>query len=152
MAWSTPSGMPLADASGAIDLSVGDQPLVVQLLPAGADLVVASAGVVGGDAHAGQPVKLKGVVTNRGSAPTPPGLILAVTFFDMAAGNPKMLTYGAQLEGSLAPGQSVDIVTDGTWTPNAPGKYSLDALVDDLKRIPETDRSNDHLAFTVDVK
>ena len=55
-----------------------------------------------------------------------------------------MLTYSSTFTGSIAAGQSVDMVSDGTWTPSS-GKYDIQALVDDVHRVPETDRANDTL-------
>ena len=152
MAWSTPCALDLVAADGTVKLNVADQPLIVQLLPAGADLVVSSAGVVGDGAESGRPVKFKAVVTNQGTAPTPAGVIVSVTFFDETAGAHQMLTYSAKTQDAIGPGQSISVESDHDWTPGHSGKYVLGALVDDLKRVPETERANDHLTLTIEVK
>jgi hypothetical protein len=95
---------------------------------------------------------LTAVVTNKGTAPTPAGVIVSVTFFDITNGASKMLTYSAQTQDAIAPGKSITVQSDGQWTPPSAGTYKVEALVDDLKRVPEIDRSNDRLDFTIDVK
>jgi hypothetical protein len=152
MSWPARSSLIQALPDGTIGLKVGDQPIIVQLLPAGADLVVSSAGIVGDEALSGKPVKLTAVVANQGTAPTPAGTIVSVTFFDVTSGTPRMLTYSAQVQDAIPPGKSITVVSDGEWTPGAPGKHNLDAFVDDLKRIPEVNRDNNHLEFSIVVK
>ena len=141
LAWSTP-GAPI-DASQPVSLDVPDQPVILLLVKNGAHLVVTKVGLDKSPV-AGTPVHFTATVQNQGTAATPSGVVIAVTFFDTTGGQHKMLTYSSTFTGSIAAGQSVDMVSDGTWTPSS-GKYDIQALVDDVHRVPETDRANDTL-------
>jgi hypothetical protein len=147
LAWSTPGTA--VDASSPLKLDVPDQPIVLSIVKAGAHLVVSKVGTDKAPV-AGTPVHLTATVTNVGVGPTPAGVIVSVTFFDNSGGSHKMLTYSSTVLGPIAAGQSVAEASDGTWTP-ASGNHEIAAQVDDVHRVPETDRSKDTMTVTLAV-
>jgi len=141
---------PAIKTQDAVSVAVPDYPIVVELIPRGPDLVITAFSTVD-PAHVGQPVKFKATLKNQGTAKTPEGTILAVTFFDRSNGGRAMLTYSSTFHDSLEPGQSVDVASDGTWTPKVAGDISIEALADDTNRVAESDKTNNSLLATVHV-
>ncbi|HEY3333361.1 MAG TPA: CARDB domain-containing protein [Capsulimonadaceae bacterium] len=148
MQWATPC-KEYAN-KGPIPLRILDEPVILEIASGGVDLIVESASVEHA-AVSGQPVKFTATVKNTGNRPTPPERMVSVTFFDKTHDH-KMLTYSSTWSKSIAPGATATMVTDGTWTPPAAGSYEIEAQVDDLNRVAETNESNNTTTFTVTVK
>ena len=133
-----------------LKLGVPDYPIVVELIPRGPDLVVTGFSTVE-PAIAGKPVRFKATLKNQGTAKTPAGTILSVTFFDKTQGARTMLTYSSTFKSSLSAGAQVEVVSDGQWTPKTSGDFSIEAQADDADRVAETSEANNSLIQTVRV-
>lgn len=128
-------------------LSAGSAALCAEPLP---DLVVTSFGPEGGKAVEFQSVRFEAVVKNIGAAPTPAGTTISVTFQLVENGKPRTLTYSSTWKGPLAPGEEHAVVSDGYWTAVA-GEHEIVAVADDIKRVKESDRSNNTLSARISV-
>jgi hypothetical protein len=114
------------------------------VLVAGADLVVVSVSWSPQPTGAGQPVLFAAVVRNTGTDPTP-----AVTHGVAFSVDGTEVTWSANSAAPLAPGEERTYTADGgvsgnTWTATS-GAHTVEALVDDMNRIPETSE-NDNTA------
>jgi CARDB len=110
------------------------------VLAAGADLVVMSVSWTP-DPTAGTPVSFAAVVRNTGTDPTP-----AVTHGIAFSVDGTKVTWSAGSSEPLGPGQERTYTADGgdagsTWTATG-GDHTVQAWVDDLDRIPETDEDD----------
>ncbi len=119
------------------------------------DLVVTDISWTVGSARAGKPLTLRATIVNKGSAPTPAGIVHGVAF--SVGGRPGVLCWSDTFSGPLAPGEARTVTANNgpsgnkTWTPDASGSYRLSATVDDVHRIPESDDTNNTLEKTVTV-
>jgi hypothetical protein len=112
----------------------------------GADAVVTSIGTTS-TLKVGTPTRFTATVKNQGTQSTPIDT-LAVAFFLNGASSP--VTWNG-IGGTLAPGQSVTLTSDHTWTPTTAGTLNIAAIVDDVNRFPETSETNNSRtqSFTV---
>ena len=105
--------------------------------------------------QAGKPLTLRATIVNKGTAPTPAGVVHGVAF--SVGGRSGALCWSDTFSGPLAPGESCTVTANNgpngntTWTPPASGVYQLSAIVDDVQRIPESDDANNTLEKTVTV-
>jgi hypothetical protein len=111
--------------------------------PTGVDLAVTQ--IYWSPAHpkAGQPLTFSATVKNRGTAATDDGVIIGVAFQI----NGTTVTWSDTNKSSLGPGQSRKLTANfgpgdsATWTAVA-GEHTLGAWVDDVNRLPDTNRNN----------
>jgi hypothetical protein len=111
--------------------------------PTGVDLTVTQ--IFWSPAHpkAGQPLTFSATVKNRGSAATDDGVVIGVAFQI----NGMTVTWSDNNKASLGPGQSRRLTANfgpgesATWTAVA-GEHTLGAWVDDVNRLPDTNRNN----------
>ena len=106
------------------------------------DLVVTS--VAKPSVAPGAAVKFSATVKNQGGTATPAGTIIGVRF--TVDGNATPYTWSANDTASLAPGASVTLTANGgsssaTW-PATAGNHTVNAFVDDVNRITESNESN----------
>lgn len=129
-----------------------------------ASLAVTATGLVAGPAHAagspdlvvtavspvmpgtqatGSDVVFKATIKNQGTAATAAGTVLGVAF----AVNGRTMSWSDTSTASLAPGASRTVTAnsgpdgDATWTATT-GSYTLRARVDDVRRVAESNESN----------
>lgn len=110
------------------------------------DLIVT--GISGSPANPapGTPVTFSAVVKNQGTAPVPAGTVIGVLFHV----NGVKTSWSDTFTGGLAPGASVTVTANTgengvkTWTA-ASGSHQIQAHVDDINRIAETDENNNIL-------
>jgi hypothetical protein len=96
----------------------------------------------------GQAVSLSATIANRGSAPTPAGVMVGVGFF---VDGVKTHWYGSSGNTALAPGQSRTVTANGgpsgtRFWPATFGSHTVQAVVDDARRFGESDESNNALS------
>jgi hypothetical protein len=111
--------------------------------PTGVDLAVTQ--IFWSPAHpkAGQPIAFSATVKNLGTAATDDGVIIGVAFQI----NGTTVTWSDNNKSSLGPGQSRKLSANfgpgesATWTSVA-GEHTLGAWVDDVNRLPDTNRNN----------
>jgi len=121
---------------------------------AGIDLVVTSVSLSPALPTSGSQVVFSAVIKNQGSTATPAGTITGVQFAVDGATSP--VNWSDNTTSSLAPGASVTVTaTGGTngvnyWTATS-GAHSVQAWVDDVNRIAESNENNNTLSqsFTV---
>jgi len=133
-----------------LSLSVPDHPLIIKLTPGAntlSDLVVTNTGYTATSLTAGSPVTFTATVKNQGTKATPAGTILGVGFRDPLLG---ALTYSDTYSQSLAPGASVTLSSNFPWTA-ALGTFTVQATVDDVNRIVESNENNNSLGQTLTI-
>ncbi|WP_218080022.1 CARDB domain-containing protein [Anthocerotibacter panamensis] len=143
-----------------INLNVPDYPLVVKLSPSSAppppasggqpDLLISSTGYQAASLTPGSPVTFTAVVKNQGATATPAGTIIGVAFRDRSTANGALLTYSDTNTASLAPGASVTLTANFPWSATL-GTHNVEAWVDDVNRIPESNETNNTLNQTLTV-
>jgi hypothetical protein len=112
--------------------------------PTGVDLAVTQIFWAPAHPKAGQALTFSATVKNRGTVATDDGVIIGVAFQI----NGTTVTWSDNNKSSLGPGQSRKLTANfgpgesATWTAVA-GEHTLGAWVDDVKRLPDTDRNND---------
>ncbi|PRY13592.1 CARDB domain-containing protein [Kineococcus rhizosphaerae] len=137
-----------AAALGAGLLGAG----TAQAAPAKPDLVVTSVAWAPQAVAAGQQLTFRAVIKNRGTAPTPAGVVHGVGF----QVDGKLRTWSDNDTSSLAPGESTTVYAVGgptgssTWTATA-GSHEILAFVDDAARIAESDEGNNRTKTTFTV-
>jgi hypothetical protein len=120
--------------------------------PTGPDLVVTSASFSPGNVAAGQPATFSAVVKNLGTSATPAGIIVGVAFNVDGT----LVNWSDTDTQSLAPGASVTLTANSgpagrsTWTATA-GGHTLQAWVDDVNRIAESDETNNKLSVPLSI-
>jgi hypothetical protein len=101
----------------------------------------------------GDLVLFSATIANRGTAPTPDGVVIGAGFF---VDGVKTNWYGV-LTDPLAPGQSRAITASGgprgtrNWTAVS-GTHTLRVLVDDVNRFPEFNENNNDLTVPITVR
>lgn len=119
--------------------------------PPGFDLIVTSVALQE-RVRAGEQVRFTATIANRGSDPSPDGIIHGVRFG--LDGDP--IAWSDYHVTAIPPGGSVTVTSNGgespVWTAVA-GKHRLSALVDDINRMPgEYDEGNNRLSVNVRVR
>ncbi len=113
------------------------------------DMVVTSVGGVG-SVVAGDHVVFSATVKNQGTAPTPAGTIVDVAFFV----DGETVSWSDTYTSSIPVGGSVTLTANGGpqelggvpyWVASA-GDHTVDAFVNSINRLAESDRSNNHLS------
>ena len=99
----------------------------------------------------GQPVLFSATIKNQGTAATPDGIVEGILFVVDGAG----VTWSANYTSSIAPGSSVTLTANGgpsgnMWTATA-GTHTVQAVVDDVNRIAESNENNNTLSSTLTV-
>jgi hypothetical protein len=114
-----------------------------------ADLVVDGLSLSPARPFAGDTVRFQATVRNRGTAPTPDGVVIGGIFRVDGA----TVVYTDDYATSLGPGETVVLTSngggasgDGTWRP-LPGTHALGFLVDDVNRIEESDEDNNEFVL-----
>jgi subtilase family serine protease len=117
-----------------------------------ADLIVTAVTASPANPAAGQAVTFSVTIRNQGTAATNegPGVLFSV--------NGQPTTWVAHTSsGVFAAGETRTLTANGgvnnvsTWTPSATGAYTVQAHVDDLNRISESNDSNNTLSITLNV-
>lgn len=109
------------------------------------DLVVSSWGPAA--PTAGQSVRFTATIRNQGTAPTPAGVKNGVVF----TVDGSFVTWSDDHTTSIPVGGSATVTVNFTpWTATA-GTHSIDVWVNDAKRYPELDETNNHLLGTITV-
>lgn len=96
---------------------------------------------------AGQPLVFEATVKNNGTAATPAGTIIGVSF----SVDGKQVAWSDTDKTSLAPGASVSLTANygpvkiNYWTTTG-GNHTLEAYVDDINRITESNETNNKLS------
>lgn len=135
------------DAAGRMSPRVT---LVAQTKNEFPDLIVTDVGWEGAP-QVGKPLTLRATIVNKGTAPTPVGVVHGVAFSVKGT----VVCWSDTFSGPLAPGESRTVIANNgpggnkTWTPPASGSYRLSATVDDVQRIPESDDTNNTLEKSV---
>ncbi|HWZ89708.1 MAG TPA: CARDB domain-containing protein [Polyangiaceae bacterium] len=120
--------------------------------PTGPDLAVTAAGFSPANVAAGQPATFSATVKNLGSAATPAGTIVGVAFNVDGT----LMNWSDTNTQSLAPGASVILTANSgpagrsTWTATS-GGHTLQAWVDDVNRIAESDETNNKLSVPLSI-
>src|SRR5262249_20126066 len=99
----------------------------------------------------GQPVLFSATIKNQGTAATPDGIVEGIGFLVDGA----TVTWSSNYTSSIAPGSSVTLTAnDGRsgnmWTATA-GTHTVEAFVDDVNRIAESNENNNTLSSTLTV-
>jgi RHS repeat-associated protein len=116
------------------------------------DLVVTSVTASPSNVAPGQLVTFSATVKNQGSNATPPGVIIGVAF----SVDGTKVTWSDSDTQSLAPGQSVTLTANSgptgvsTWSATS-GPHTIQALVDDVNRIVESDETNNQLSVPLSI-
>lgn len=153
------SDQPLSTLTAAreIPVSVPDHPVLVRIQPAPKapalpDLVLEEFTLVP-SASANGPLEFRAVVANKGNAEVPAGTAIGVTAMEEGekngpASTRRMGTFGT-VQSGLAPGDSVEIRSNGPkWRPG-PGVVRVIVLVDDVDRIEESSEKNNSRELTL---
>ncbi len=120
-----------------------------------ADLVVASITSSPATPKPGDQVTFSAVIKNQGGTATPDGIIHGVSF--TVDGNDSIKTFSDTNTATLAPGASRTVTANSgaggtpTWTPSTTGTFTVEAHVDDINRIPESDETNNTLTKSITV-
>lgn len=139
-------------AVGAALITAAAVPATADAAAPGPDLVVTSTQWAPVQTVAGQQVRFTAVITNKGKAATPEGVISGVGF----AIDGKLQTWSDTTTFAIQPGQSVTVTANSgptasaTWQATA-GRHTLRAFVDDAARIKETREDNNTRTATLDV-
>jgi hypothetical protein len=143
--------VPAGATTGNVVVTVGGvasngAPFTVQL----PDLIVTGFSWAPSNSVAGSVVTFSGTVKNQGTAATPAGVCVALTFW-VDNNNAMYGTIGGSCAQSLAAGASASITaTSLTWTATA-GTHTILAMVDDANRIQESNKNNNTLTQTMTV-
>jgi glucan endo-1,3-alpha-glucosidase len=111
-----------------------------------ADLVVTNISMSPSDPSPGTAVTFSAIVKNQGTAATPEGTIVGALFSVDGVGTVWSSSYSA-----LAAGASMTLTANGsstgviTW-PASAGNHTVEAFVDDVNRIAESNESNNKLS------
>lgn len=115
------------------------------------DLVITRVGLVAGEDALGSDAHFEATIENRGNAPTPAGLAHGVAF----SLDSEFMAWSDTFQGALVPGASVTVRSNNgpngksTWRVS-PGHHRIQAFVDDVNRISESDETNNIISATID--
>jgi hypothetical protein len=116
------------------------------------DLVVTAVNWSPANIAAGQPATFSATVKNQGSGATPAGVIIGVSF----SVDGTQVNWSDTDTTSLAAGASVTLTANSgpsgsaTWTTTA-GLHSVQAWVDDVNRMAESNESNNQLSVSLPI-
>lgn len=102
---------------------------------------------------AGQPLTFSAAIKNRGTVATDEGTVIGVAFQI----NGMTVSWSDTNKSALGPGETRKLTANfgpgdsATWTAVA-GEHQLGAWVDDVKRLPDTNRNNDSTETALLVK
>ncbi|HOF18812.1 MAG TPA: CARDB domain-containing protein, partial [Phycisphaerae bacterium] len=113
----------------------------------GPDLVIPAVTVQ--EARQGKPLVVDVTVANAGSDAVPKGSRVSASVFGIDEKRPRLLGYAISREGIPAGGKLTLTVKCASGL--EPGKHKLQAVADDVNRIPELDETNNRAEFEVDV-
>lgn len=137
-----------------VAVTVPDHPLILKIVPAQVaaqpDLVVTSVGYTPlNRPRVGKDIQFTATITNQGTAPTPAGTIMGVGFFFASQGS--NYYFNDTFTQPLQPGESVTLTSLQPYVLAQPGTLTIQAVVDDVNRIGESNESNNDLSqsFTV---
>jgi archaellum component FlaF (FlaF/FlaG flagellin family) len=129
---------------------------VLLCAPSGVDYQVQKLSWSPANPAPGQAVTFSATISNQGTASKPAGVINGVGF--RVDGN--LVTWSDNNTAALAPGQSITVTANSgpsgsaTWSAGS-GAHSVEAWLDDVNRVGETDENNNKLssrvAFGVDL-
>src|SRR6185295_11602505 len=99
----------------------------------------------------GQPVLFSATIKNQGTAATPNGIAEGIAFLVDGV----KVTWSGGYTSSIPPGSSVTLTADGgpsgnMWTATA-GTHTVEAFVDDVNRIAESNENNNTLSSTLTI-
>jgi archaellum component FlaF (FlaF/FlaG flagellin family) len=120
--------------------------------PSGVDYVISKLSWSPANPAPGQAVTLSATITNFGTTTKPAGTINGVGF--RVDGN--LVTWSDNNTQALAPGQSITVTANSgpsgsaTWSPSA-GPHNIEAWLDDVNRVSETNENNNKLALPLAV-
>ncbi|MCC2686259.1 MAG: hypothetical protein K0R75_3158 [Paenibacillaceae bacterium] len=138
-----PIGSPIVNPT-SVTLSVPDEPLIVKLAPPvpKPDLVVTDISWTPASPSANVPVTFSATIKNQGTAATPSGVISGVKFKVDGV----TASFSDNYTTSIPPGGTATVTANGgpeggVWTA-AQGTHTVEAWVDDINRIAESDETN----------
>jgi subtilase family serine protease len=126
----------------------------VGTIPTLPDLVLTSVSWTPTSPVSGAPVRFTASVKNVGKRTTRAGTVIGVSF--RPNGSTTGATYSDTRTSPLLPGESALLVangggTSGQWTPPAAGSTTMVAVLDDTRRIAESNEFNNTLVSTVTI-
>ncbi len=136
----------------SLGITVRDWITVYEIEPA-VDVVVSDVSWTPADPVTGTGVTFKATVKNRGTIATPSGTVLGVSF----KVDGKQVSWSDTYTSSLAPGASVTLTANSGpsgsagWTATE-GSHTVEAHVDDINRIAESDHTNNKLTAPLTVQ
>ena len=116
------------------------------------DLIISHLELIPRQPQPGQTVSFQATVANRGEGPTEDGVTIGVTFWV----DGRVVCWSDNDNKALLPGQDVTVKADNgpnsatAWTAT-PGSHRIMALVDDVNRIAESDKSNNSFVLDLSV-
>lgn len=134
------------DAQGRVSAPAS---IVAQTKEAYPDLTVTDITWSPANAKPGEAVTFSATIKNQGNAPTPSGIVHGVAFFV----DNTFVNWSDTFKGPLAPGESKTLTVNNgpkgaaTWTVTA-GTHAVQAFVDDLNRIVESNEDNNKMTKT----
>ena len=128
--------------------------LNVGTIPSLPDLVLTSLSWTPTSPARGAPVRFTATVKNLGTRSTPAGKIIGVSF--RPNGSTTGATYSDTRTSPIPPGGTAILTangggTGGRWTPPAPSSTPIVAILDDVRRITESNEFNNRLVSTLTV-
>ncbi len=114
------------------------------------DLVITHVGLVVGEDALGQDAHFEATIENHGNGPTSAKVTHGVAF----SIDSEMVAWSDTFQGPLAPGASVTVRSDNgpkgtaTWHVT-PGKHTIQAFVDDVNRINESNENNNVILASI---
>jgi hypothetical protein len=121
--------------------------------PSGVDYVVSKLSWSPANPAPGQAVTFSATITNFGTTTKPAGVINGVGF---RVDGGTLVSWSDNNTAALAPGQSLTVTANSgpsgsaTWSPAA-GPHTVEAWLDDVNRVSETNENNNKLALPVAV-
>jgi hypothetical protein len=121
--------------------------------PSGVDYVISKLSWSPASPTPGQPVTFSATISNFGTTTKPAGTINGVGF---RVDGGTLVSWSDNNTQALAPGQSITVTANSgpagsaTWSPSA-GPHTVEAWLDDVNRVSETNENNNKLALPMAV-
>jgi hypothetical protein len=121
--------------------------------PSGVDYMVSNVSWSPANPAPGQAITFSATITNQGTTTKPAGIINGVGF---RVDGGTLVTWSDNNTAALAPGQSITVTANSgpsgsaTWSPGS-GAHTVEAWVDDVNRVSETNENNNKLTVPISV-